>query len=410
MEPDLIHGHRRMTPAAGIPDLDVDPFDVDLLLNPYDYYRALRDAGPVVHIPQYNMLAVGRYAETRAVFVDHAHFGSARGVGLDDFALVEPFRPKSIILEADPPDHSRTRRVLANTMSRTIVGDLEPIFEDFAHRAFDALPDGEPFDAVELLAKEYPATAFPEAVGMTSIHRENLLDYSSMVFNAVGPDNLIRQASFARAGEFVPWVTAACARDQLRDNGLGAMVYAAADDGSITAEEAGLLVRSLLTAGIDTTVGGIGGMLAHLGRDNGAWERLQQDRSLINSCVEESLRLDSPVHGFGRTARVDTEIAGFPVAEGTKVLCVLGAANTDPERWGDDADDFRVDRNPTGHIAFGAGVHICVGHALARQEMQSFLSVMLDRVSDFETVGEPEWNPNNSLRTVAALPAKVTKR
>ncbi len=410
MDAELVHGHRRFTPADGIPDLDVDPYDVGLLLDPYPYYAALREAGPVVHIPTYNVLAVGRYVETRAVFVDHEHFGSARGVGLDDFALVEPFRPPSLILEADPPEHTRTRRVLADAMSRARIAELEDDLAATAHRVIDGLPDGEVFDAVELIAQAYPATAFPEAVGMVTSDRDHLLAYSSMVFNAIGPDNELRRGAFERAGEFVPWVANACGRDRLRVGGLGASVYGAADAGAISEDEASLLVRSLLTAGIDTTVGGIGGLLAHVGGPTDSWERLQADPSLVDSCVEEALRLDSPVHGFGRTARVDTEIAGFPVAEGTKVLCVLGAANTDPERWGEDADQFRIDRRSTGHLAFGAGVHVCVGHVLARTEMQVLLRALLERLDRFELAGPPVWKPNNSLRTVASLPVRAVHR
>jgi cytochrome P450 len=410
MGPDLVHGHRRFVPSPGIPDLDVDPYAEDLLLDPYPFYRKLREAGPVVHIPAYNVLAVGRFDETREVFVDHEQFVSSRGVGLDDFALVEPFRPKSIILEVDPPEHRRTRRVLASAMSRSVVADLDELFTEVANGVIEQLPDGEVFDAVEMLAEAYPAEAFPRAVGMTDVHRRNLLEYSSMVFNAVGPDNPLRRQASARAEEFVPWVAAACTRERLRPGGLGEMVYNAVDEGDISEDEGGLLVRSLLTAGIDTTIGGIGGMLAHLAGDNDSWDRLLAEPDLVKSCVEEALRLDSPVHGFGRTARLDTEIAGHPVAEGTKVLCVLGAANTDPERWGDDADEFRVDRDPTGHLAFGAGVHICVGHALARAEMMTVLRVLLDRLSSFELAGDPVWKPNNSLRSLSSLPVRVARR
>lgn len=406
---DLIHNHAAFTPADGIPDLDVDPYDLDVLLSPFDFYRRLRDAGPVVHLPQYNVLAVGRYAETRAVFVDHENFVSSRGVGLDDFDLVQPFRPPSIILEVDPPLHSRNRKPLAMAMSRSVTADLRPQFVATAEAIIDSLPDGEVFDAATRIARDFPATAFPAAVGMVDVDQQKLLDYSSLVFNSVGPDNELRRAAMAQAGDIVPWVAQACQRERLLPGGLGATVYECADEGMITEEEAGLLVRSLLTAGVDTTVGGIAALLFHLGSQPDVWGRLQADRSLVKPCVEETLRLESNVSAFARTAVRDTEIAGFPVAAGTKVLCVLGAANTDPTRWGDDADHFRLDRNPTGHLAFGAGVHICVGHAVAREEMMVVLEVMLDRLASFELAGEAEWRPNNSLRNMSSLPARISR-
>ena len=129
---------------------------------------------------------------------------SSRGFGLDDFDLVEPFRPPSIILEVDPPLHSRNRKPLATAMSRSVTADLRPQFVATAQRIIDSLPDGEVFDAAALIARDFPATAFPAAVGMVDVDEQKLLDYSSLVFNSVGPDNDLRRAAMAQAGDIVP--------------------------------------------------------------------------------------------------------------------------------------------------------------------------------------------------------------
>ena len=107
----MIEGHKEIDVPAGVPVWDVDPFDTTILTNPLDYYAELRSKGPFVYIPKYSVLACGRYAETREVFSDWERFVSSRGVGLQDFILEEPWRPPSIVLEVDPPYHTKTRAV-----------------------------------------------------------------------------------------------------------------------------------------------------------------------------------------------------------------------------------------------------------------------------------------------------------
>jgi len=403
----LIEGHRPITPADGIPVWDVDPYDPAILCDPAPYYRELRRLGDVVYIPRYSVLAVGRFAVTQKIFSDHQNFVSSRGVGLNDFALEKPWRPPSIILEVDPPDHTRTRRVMARALSPKVMKTLTGLFRDIADRVVDDILARGTIEAVTDLAEVYPTIVFPKAVGMTGVNPRHLVDYGAMVFNAVGPDNALRRNSMANAGQIVPWITAACARDRLADDGLGAMIYADADKGDITQDEAAMLVRSFLSAGVDTTVTGIGNALWCLSRNPGEWDKLKADPTLFRPAFEEVLRATSPVHTFVRTAGHDTVIAGFPVKEGTKVLCVLGAANTDPEKW-HNPETFHIDRPRSGHIAFGAGVHGCVGQNLARAEMEALLGAMVGKIDRIEPAGDAIWRPNNAIRALDSLPLTLT--
>lgn len=403
---ELIEGHRPITPPPGMPVWDVDPFDEAILAEPEPYYAALRAQGPVVYIPRYSVLALGRFTPTRAVFSDHENFVSSRGVGLNDFALEKPWRPPSIILEVDPPEHTRTRSVMARALSPKVVKSLVEMFRDTAARMVEDLLARGRIEAVAELAEAFPVAVFPRAVGMTDIDQRKLVDYGACVFNAMGPDNRLRRWALARNAEIAPWIMAACARDRLSDDGLGAMIYAAADAGEITAEEAAMLVRSFLSAGVDTTVTGIGNALWAFAQNPGEWDRLRADPGLARPAVEEVLRYTSPVHTFGRTAGRDTEIAGFPVAEGTKVLCVLGAANMDPDKWGD-PERFRIDRRPTGHMAFGAGIHGCVGQNIARAEMEAILTALAARVARIEPDGDAPWRPNNAIHALDRLPLRL---
>ncbi|WP_199228485.1 cytochrome P450 [Caulobacter sp. D4A] len=396
---NMIEGHMAFQPAAGIPVWDIDPYAESVLLNSGDYYAELRARGPLVYIPKWSVLASGRYEETREIFSDHSRFVSSRGVGLNDFKYGKPWRPPSIILEVDPPDHTKTRKVMARALSPKAIAGLKEDFRRAAERIIDQLIEQDDFEAVAELAEAFPVAVFPKAVGMVDSDRRRLVDYGAMVFNALGPDNKFRRAAMAQAPDIVPWITAACARDRLTKDGLGALIYGAADDGEVTEDEAAMLVRSFLSAGVDTTVTGIGSALWCLASNPQEFERLKADPSLARPCFEEVLRFTSPVHTFTRTANQDTEVAGLPIAEGTKILCALASANLDPAKWGD-PDVFRIDRKPVGHMAFGAGIHGCVGQNLARLELEAVLSVLAERVDRIEFAGEAVWRPNNAIRAL----------
>lgn len=406
---DLIEGHRAITPAKDIPVWDVDPYDEAILCDPAPYYAALREKGPVVYIPRYSVLAVGQYEVTHKVFSDHENFVSSRGVGLNDFKLGAPWRPPSIILEVDPPEHTKTRKVLSRVMSPKAAKSLSSDFRAAAEILVDQVLARGEIEAVADLAEAFPTTVFPKAIGMTIINERHLVDYGAMVFNSLGPDNALRRDTAVRVPEVAAWIMEACERTRLTEGGLGAAVYEAADTGEITPSEASLLVRSFLSAGVDTTVTGIGNALWCFATHPEQWEALKADPKLIRPAFEEVLRFTSPVHTFVRTVGQATQISGHAVEEGTKVLCALGAANLDPAKWGD-PEVFRIDRRPMGHMAFGAGIHGCVGQNIARAELDALLSVMIEKVDRIELAGAAEWRPNNAIHALDRLPLKLSAK
>lgn len=401
----LIEDHLAIDPPAGVPVWDVDPYDEAILADPVAYYAELRAQGPFAYIPKYAVLACGRYDETKEVFSDHTRFVSSRGVGLNDFRHGKPWRPPSRILEVDPPEHTRTRKVMSRALSPKVVAGLRDDFRAAAETIVDRLLELGEFEAVADLAEAFPVAVFPRAVGMKDVHARHLVDYGAMVFNGLGPDNPIRRAAMAQAPDIVPWITAACQRDRLRDEGLGAIIYAAADTGEISHDDAAMLVRSFLSAGVDTTVTGIGSALWCLARNPEAFAALRADPALARPCFEEVLRYTSPVHTFARTADCDTEVAGVRIVEGTKIICVLGAANLDPAKW-DDPEQFRIDRRPLGHLAFGVGIHGCVGQNIARAELEVLLSVIAEKVAAIEFAGEAVWRPNNAIHALDRMPLR----
>ena len=392
---------------ALLPQLELDPYSEALLLDPYPYYESLRACGEIVWLPLYGACASGRISVVEAVFRDWRTFCSARGVGLADFAREPPWRPPSIVLEVDPPAHERTRRVLARALSPQRVKDLEPHFTHAAARLVESLIDRTSIDGVTDVAEAFPLQVFGDAVGIERLGRRTLLRYGSMVFNALGPDNAIRREALAEAADTTAWIAAACARDALTPDGIGAAVYAAADGGDISVDEAALLVRSLLSAGIDTTVATLANLLLCFADHPAEWHKLRAQPGLIGAAIDEVLRFASPVHTFCRTTAAEASLAGTVIPAGTKILCVMGAANRDPARW-EAPDRFDISRAPRAHVAFGNGIHVCVGQHVARQEIAVLLAALVSRVRGIARGGAPQWRPGNAVHTLAHLPLRLT--
>jgi cytochrome P450 len=394
-------------PPSKIPASAIDPFSLDFLRDPHPAHEALRETGPVVWLEKYGCYAAARHAEVRRILDNPETFCSGRGVGLSDFRREKPWRPPSLVLERDPPEHDRARAVLNRALSATVIRSLRGRFAEAADKlALDLARMGR-FDAIADCAEVYPTMVLPDAVGLSRQGREHLLPYAATVFNMFGPDNELRQAALAQMAPHVEWITAQCKREALTGDGIGAMIHAGADAGEVTGEEAELLVRSLLSAGFDTTVHGLGAALRALAHNPDQFSALRADPSKARAAFEEALRLETPVQAFFRTTTRDAELGGVTIGEGEKVLMLLGAANRDPRKWSK-PDRYDIDRQTAGHVAFGAGVHMCVGQLLARLEGETLIAALARALTRIEPDGEPTRLLNNTLRGWAQLPVKVT--
>ena len=384
----------------------VDPFSHGFLHDPYPHHQALREAGPVVWLEQYGIWTMARHEQVRDALTDYETYCSSAGVGLSDFRKETPWRPPSIILEADPPLHTRTRAVLTRILSPGAIKVLRETFEREAELLVTRLVEQREFDGVADLAEAYPLKVFPDAVGISDEGRENLLPYGSMVFNSFGPRNDLFNAAMANAGPVRDWIMSKCSRAALAPGGLGMQIFNAVDSGELTEDEAGMLVRSFLSAGIDTTVYGLGNALYCLARYPEQWTALRENPALIRGAFEEVLRFEAPVQSFFRTTTKAVEVSGVRLGDGEKVLLLFAAANRDPRRW-DKPDSFDVKRRATGHMTFGTGIHGCVGQAVARLETEAILSALARRVAAIEMTAEPTRRLNNTLRGLDTLPLRV---
>ena len=385
------------------PVSDIDPFCAEFFETPFPAHAELREAGPVVRLSRYGVWAVARYDEVHKLLNDWQTFCSSRGVGLADFAKEKPWRPKSLVLEADPPLHDRTRRVLNRVLSASVMSRLRERFAQEADALVEALVDRRNFDAIADLAETYPLTVFPDAMGMPRENRYFLLPYGNMAFNAFGPRNEFFEAAFAEAEPVLAWLQRQMQRGAFAPGGFGAEIHAAVDAGELTEEEAPIVARSLLTAGVDTTVSGLGAAVYCLAQFPAQFARLRAEPSLARAAFEEAVRYESPVQTFFRTTTRPVEIGDIALDEGEKVLMFLGAANRDPRHW-ERPDDYDITRRTIGHVGFGSGIHQCVGQLLARLEGECVLSALARQVASIEFIGPPRRRYNNTLRALASLP------
>jgi 4-methoxybenzoate monooxygenase (O-demethylating) len=398
-----------MRSDTGCPVSDADPFSNETLEDPAQFHHTLREAGPVLYLSRYDVYALGRYEQVHAALNDWRSFESGAGVGLSNFRHESPWRPTSLLLEADPPIHDAPRVVLASILSTRVLRKLRASWFAAAHELVAELVARQTVDGVRDIAQVFPLRVFPDAVGLGPDGRENLLPYGDHLFNTFGPKNELVRRGLPSIAAISNWVDTQCRRENLAacladgTPTFGAQIWAAADRGDITAAQAPLVVRSLLSAGVDTTVQSLAAVLHSLATHPDQWDLLRDNPALIRVAFDEAIRFESPVQTFFRTATRDIRVSDAVVPAGKKILMFLGAANRDPRRW-DAPDQFDLSRDPSGHVGFGMGIHQCVGQHIARMEAEALLSALVKCVGRIELSAPACRHHNNTLRSLASLP------
>src|SRR4029078_9610055 len=212
------------------------------------------------------------------------------GVGYANFNKEKPWRQPSMLLEADPPDHTRRRGLVGRILSAPHLRSFRAGFEVEADALIDRLLDKGDVEAVEEVAQAYVLKVFPDAVGIADGDRNNLLKYGAMVFNAFGPQNEIFDESVHDLGEVGPWIMERCQRKNLVPGKLGDQVYQAVAGGQLTEEEAPILVRSFLSAGVDTTVDAVGNALWSFATNPAEWAEVRANPGIVQEGSHEVLR------------------------------------------------------------------------------------------------------------------------
>ncbi len=397
-----------VAPSEGIPVISADLYSAENLADPLPLHEQIREAGPVVYLEHYNVWVMARYEQVNAALRDWETYSSASGAGMPNFRKEKPWRPPSLLLEADPPAHTRAREVVGAVMGPAALKPLRESFEREANELVDHLLALGSFDAVPELAQAYPLKVFSDAVGLAEGDRENLLPYANMVFNGFGPRNQLLADAMADAEKVQQWISDRCQHAALSPDSFGAHIWEAAEQGKILEEWAPVLVRSLLSAGLDTTINALAAAVYAFALYPEQWNLLREKPALAKGAFEEVIRWESSVQTFFRTTTREVEVSGKRIPAGEKVLLLLGSANRDPRRW-QDPDTFDITRNALGHVGFGMGIHRCVGLTVARLEGELLLTALAKRVARIELAGEPKRKLNNTMRAWSSLPVTVSR-
>lgn len=388
--------------SAAIPSTDIDMFSADSVRNARAVDDAIREMAPVVYLERENIVMLGRYEHVSKGLVDWKAFSSTSRPWHDPNSV----RPE-ILLTDDPPRHTQVRAVIGRALSPKAMKRMEESFRCEAQILVDDLMDrpGEPIDAVKDITARYVHKVLPDLMGLPTEGREAMTPFGNAVWATMGPMNALFDSALAQAGNSLEWVDWACSRENIRPDSLGGEMYAAADRGEISQQDAKLLTLTILSAGADTTVITMANAINALARFPEQYQILRNDPSLLRNAFDEALRWDSPSRMAGRIARQDVRIDDYIIPEGTRCGLMFSTANRDPRKW-DAPERYDIRRDLRGQLGWGQGIHMCVGKALAQAEADALLGEIVSRVAHIEPAGEPEpW-----MTTIGHGPIKVPVR
>ena len=360
--------------------------------DPFPTYARLRAEAPVAwHQPAEGpgWWVVSTLPEVLEVSRDPSRYCSGRGILTFEIGVEYPSPPT--MMHTDPPEHTRYRKLVQPGFAPSRIRALEAPVRALARRLLDDVAEAAaegPVDLVPLLAEPYPVHVIADLLGVPDEDRDRFVGWSDATIP--GASDLPPERCAELMAEMQEYLMAA-GRDRRGGDGhdlITVLANVEVDGERLSDDELLMFFNQLLVAGNETTRNMISGGLWALATNPDQWTALVDDPSLIDRCVEEWLRWTTPVVAFLRTATVDAELRGVPIAAGDPLLLLYAAANRDEEVFGPDADRFRVDREPNGHVAFGFGPHFCIGAALARLEGRVLLEELLARWSELEPAGD----------------------
>ena len=379
-----------------------DPTSSGILSDPYHTYHQLRSRDPVHRMRLLNAWVLTRYEDVDMVLRDHRRF--FKNDGLDD-----EYRS---MLQHDPPDHTRLRSLVSKAFTPRAVRELHPRVQRIVDELLDELDGKDKFDLIESFAFPMPVTVIAEMLGVPAQDMDRFKHWSNDVSLTIEPtlsDDQMRRVerSADELFEFFEGIIEE-RRRQPKDDMITALLNAEEEGDKLTHKEVlGTLVL-LLVAGNETTRNLIGNGMRALLKHPGQLQKLRDNPDLLDPAINELLRYDSPVQLDSRLVYDDVEVAGHRIRAGQRVICSIGAANRDPSVFSE-PDKLDIGRNEKSHIAFGRGIHHCLGAPLAMLEARIAFSTLLDRFSTIKLVSEPEYREQVVLRGVEELWIQVER-
>jgi cytochrome P450 len=369
--------------------------DQDSLRCPADIYRRLRDEG-VRYAPEIDAYVVSRQDDVVSVLRDGNTFSSRNTVGrvVAADAPADPHALTPLLLMSDDPVHASRRSIVNRAFTPSKVAAWEPQVRQLAREHVARLRDLGEVDFVRDLAALLPVRVISLVLGVPLADVAKFRAWSEEITSSVGHHGGDPARRQQVQEEFTAYIGTLLDRwDGVVDSSVLSQIAAAERAGELSRHEGIRFTAELLVAGNITTTHHISSSIALLGYTPGIFEKLQAEPALIQSFVEESLRLESPIQGFYRLATADAEVGGVPIPSGSRVFVLYGSANTDDSAWAD-CPHLRLDRpNAAAHVAFGKGAHACIGSALARLEGRVVVEQLVEQLSGFELTGPPSEVP-----------------
>lgn len=394
--------------TQAIPTYNGDLVSPEALRDPFPYYRAIRDLGPVVRLEHPDVYAIGRFADVQQALRMPEVLVSTRGIGFNDIVNMPVEQPP--VIRSGGDRHKKLRRVITKPLMPAALKEQRDMLKALISTRLDTVIDKGEIDAVPTIARHLPMEAISYLVGLPDEGRANMLRWASATFNSAGPldRNGIIDAQLAEDFEALREVNNYLLEvnpANLRPGSWAKMLFNAAEAGALSQEEARASMSALVLPSLDTTIYAKGNLLYNLGRNPDQWTLLRDNPNLISSAVLEGVRYSATVRWFSRVAAKDYQIGDAIIPEGGRVMILYGAANRD-ERHYPDPDRFDVRRNPTDQLGWGTGPHICGGMHLAKLEMEILIEAMVERVARIE-VGTPVVGINRGLYGIDSLPMRL---
>ncbi len=378
-----------------------DRNDPELARNPRSMFKLLRDHAPIMHNeagPRPGTL-VSRYADALEVLRNPKIFSSN-----DDAIDIGQKRPM-IPLQLDPPEQTMYRKLMAPLFAPKVVDGLEAQTRRLAIDLIEKVAGDGRCNFHSAVAEPLPSTVFLQLLGLPVSRAAEFIELKDGIIRPPAETEAERTAAVRATGERIYAVLEEVVAERVkerRDDFISGFLDSEVDGERLTPENVVDIGYLFFLAGLDTVTASLDCILAYLAQHPEQRASLTQDPSLIPNAIEELLRFESPVSGVPRITTEDTELGGCPIAKGTRVNVMIGAANTD-DRFMEDADEVDFHREVNKHIAFGAGAHRCLGSHLARMELRVVLEEWHARVPDYALAPGIELEYSEGLRQVENL-------